>query len=243
MGTRGCQAKLLEDFLKKTETDKLYLVGDIIDGWVMSRGVIYWPQEHTNVIRKILSMSKKGTEVIYITGNHDEFLRAFPVSTEYGLEFGNITVTDEDIHVAADGKEYLVVHGDRYDVVTRYHKWIAIAGDYGYRFLIWLNRIFNKWRQRFGKGYWSLSAFLKHKVKTAVNFIGEYENAVVFEARQRGVDGVICGHIHHAEIKEIDGFLYMNDGDWVESCTALVEDHDGNMSIIQWANLNHEHNH
>lgn len=232
LGTRGCQADMLLDFLDNHSFETLYLVGDIIDGWVMSTGTVYWPQSHTNVVRKILSKAKNGTKVIYVSGNHDEFLR------KYGFDehtrFGNITVVDDIVHISPTGKRYLVTHGDEFDVVTRYHKWIAVLGDYGYRFLIWLNSVLNKIRQKYGRGYWSLSKFIKHRVKQAVNFIGEFELAVAKACEHKDVDGVICGHIHHAEIKDINGITYMNDGDWVESCTALVEDLKGNIEIIHW---------
>jgi UDP-2,3-diacylglucosamine pyrophosphatase LpxH len=235
LGTRGCQAEYLLDFLDKHSSDKLYLVGDIIDGWVMGPNKVYWPQAHTNVVRKVLSKSKKGTEVIYVSGNHDEFLRNYE-----DLVFGNIKVVDEAIHTTADGREILVIHGDKFDVITRYHKWVAVLGDYGYRMLILANGWLNKLRQKFGKGYWSLSAFLKYKVKSAVNFIGEFESAVAYETKRKGMNAVICGHIHHAEIKEVDGVTYMNDGDWVESCTALVEEEDGTIKIVKWVEIGHE---
>lgn len=233
LGTRGCQADQLIDFLNNVTCDNLYLVGDIIDGWVMSTGSIYWPQQHTNVIRKFLSKAKKGCNVTYVSGNHDEFLRTENDALQE-LVLGNITIVDEIVHISPNGKRYLVIHGDQFDVVTRYHKWIAVLGDYGYRFLISLNTLLNKIRRRYGYGYWSLSKFIKHRVKQAVNFIGEFEYAVARECKHKDVDGVICGHIHHAEIKNIDGVLYMNDGDWVESCTALVEDYDGKIEIVHW---------
>lgn len=235
LGTRGCQAAFLLEFLKQHTCDTLYLVGDIIDGWVMSRGTVYWPQEHSNVVRKILSMAKNGTRVVYVSGNHDEFLRNYDLGV-----FGNIEVVDEAVHITADNKEILVLHGDQFDIVTRYHKWLAVLGDYGYRILIRLNLWLNKLRQKMGKGYWSLSAFLKHRVKQAVNFIGEFEQAVAFAANQRGIENIICGHIHHAEIKEIDGVTYHNCGDWVESCTALVETEDGTIKVIKWVELDHD---
>jgi UDP-2,3-diacylglucosamine pyrophosphatase LpxH len=229
LGTRGCQADTLESFLDSISCDELYLVGDIIDGWVMSQGKFYWPQSHSNVVRKILSKSRKNTKVIYITGNHDEFLRE---NIEMQA-FGNIIIADEYICKIGD-KTFLVKHGDQYDIITRYHKWVALLGDFGYRFLLYLNRQLNKVRQKSGKGYWSLSAYVKYKVKSAVQFIGEYEKSVVFEARKHNVDGVICGHIHHAEIKEIDNILYINCGDWVESCTAIVETEDSEIKLIKY---------
>lgn len=233
LGTRGCQATLLLDFLDNVTCENLYLVGDIIDGWVMSAGRVYWPQEHTNVIRKILSKAKNGCNVIYVSGNHDEFLRKYNQVND--TAFGNIRVVDEIVHISPNGERYLVLHGDQFDIVTRYHKWIAVLGDYGYRFLIWVNTVLNKIRQRYGKGYWSLSKYVKQKVKKAVNFIGEFETAVAKACKDVDVDGVICGHIHHPEIKEIEGVKYMNDGDWVESCSALVEDYEGNIEIVYWS--------
>lgn len=229
LGTRGCQADLLVDFLKRHSCDELYLVGDIIDGWRMSSG-IYWPQEHTNVLRRFLTLTKRGTKVSYITGNHDEFLRRYS-----GLTLGNLEITDEATHISADGRHYLVVHGDEFDVITRYHRWIAWLGDIGYNLLLEVNRWINAARKRLGFGYWSLSKWVKHRVKTAVGFISDYEAAVAKSCRDKGYEGVICGHIHHAEIRDFEEIRYLNCGDWVESCTALVEDEHGTFSIIRWA--------
>jgi UDP-2,3-diacylglucosamine pyrophosphatase LpxH len=229
LGTKGCQAERLLTFLKQHTCDQLYLVGDIIDGWRMKSSGIYWPQSHINVIRRILTMTKRGTEVIYVTGNHDEFLR-----DHSPLEIGNLKIVDEARHETADGKEMLVVHGDQFDVITRYHRWIAWLGDIGYTILLELNRFLNRLRSHLGYGYWSLSAWLKHKVKRAVNYIGEYEDALAHHCRKNGYQGVVCGHIHHAEITDFDGVTYMNCGDWVESCTALVEDDQGRFQIIDW---------
>lgn len=231
LGTKGCQANKLVDFLKNHSCDTLYLVGDIIDGWRMKKSV-YWPQSHTNVIRRILTLSKRGTRVIYITGNHDEFLRKYEQ-----LDFGNIQLTDEALHTTADGRKLLVLHGDKYDVIVRYHKWLAFLGDSAYTFLLFLNQWFNYFRQKFGYNYWSLSAYLKHRVKQAVSFIGKYEEALAQECKQRGHDGVVCGHIHHAEIRMIDGVQYLNCGDWVESCTALVEEASGEIEIVRWLDV------
>lgn len=229
LGSKGCKAELLLDFLKHHRCERLYLVGDIIDGWRMKKS-IYWPQAHTNVIRHVLSKSKrKKTEVVYVTGNHDEFLRKYS-----NTDFGNILLVDEAEHITADGKKLLVTHGDKYDVIVRYHKWLAFLGDNAYNLLLVINRWYNIIREKLGYGYWSLSAYLKHKVKQAVSFIGEYEEAVAKECQKRDYDGVVCGHIHHAEIKTINGVGYYNCGDWVESCTALVEDFDGNIEIIKW---------
>jgi UDP-2,3-diacylglucosamine pyrophosphatase LpxH len=229
LGTRGCQADRLLSFLKQHTCDELYLVGDIIDGWRMKSNGIYWPQDHNNVIRRVLTMAKRGTRVIYVTGNHDEFLR-----NHTPIEIGNLCVVDKATHETADGRRILVVHGDQFDVITRYHRWIAWLGDVGYTVLLEINRLFNMLRNRFGHGYWSLSAWLKHKVKRAVNYIGDYEDALARHCRKQGFEGVICGHIHHAEISDFDGVTYMNCGDWVESCTALVEDGAGRFTIVDW---------
>jgi UDP-2,3-diacylglucosamine pyrophosphatase LpxH len=229
LGTRGCQADRLLDFLKLHTCDTLYLVGDIIDGWRM-RSSIYWPQEHSNVLRRFLTLSKRGTRIIYVTGNHDEFLRKYS-----DLAIGNLELVDEAVHVSAVGERLLVVHGDEYDVVTRYHRWVAFLGDVSYTLLLELNRHLNALRSRFGYGYWSLSAWIKHRVKRAVSFISDFEEAVAHQCRKQGFQGVVCGHIHHAEIRDLDGTRYMNCGDWVESCTALVEDEQGRFRVLHWS--------
>jgi UDP-2,3-diacylglucosamine pyrophosphatase LpxH len=231
LGTRGCQADMLLDFLKHTESDVLYLVGDIVDGWRLKKSW-YWPQSHNDVVQKILRRARKGAQVFMIPGNHDEAFRDY-----IGLQFGGVTILEDTIHTAADGKRYLVIHGDQFDAVVRYAKWLAFVGDTAYTFLLWLNTLLNKARRKLGFPYWSLSAYLKHKTKKAVEFIGDYETALTDEARRRQVDGVICGHIHHAEMRDMDGVLYVNDGDWVESCTALVEHPDGTLEILRWADI------
>lgn len=231
LGTRGCQADMLLDFLKHTESDVLYLVGDIVDGWRLKKSW-YWPQAHNDVVQKILRRARKGTSVFLIPGNHDEAFREY-----IGLQFGGVTILEDTIHTAADGKRYLVIHGDQFDAVVRYAKWLAFVGDTAYTFILWVNTLFNKVRRKLGFPYWSLSAYLKHKTKKAVEFIGDYETALTEEARRRQVDGVICGHIHHAEMRDMDGVLYVNDGDWVESCTALVEHPDGRLEILRWADI------
>ncbi len=236
LGTPNCKAAHLEEFLKQNECENLFLVGDIIDGWSL-KSTFYWPQTHTNVVRKVLTKSKRGTDVYYVTGNHDEFLRKF---VDYELQIGNIKIVNEVVHETADGRRLLITHGDQFDVITRYHRWLAFAGDKAYDGLMAVNRWLNYGRARAGMPYWSLSAFVKHKVKVAVNFISEFEEALAYECRKRKLDGVICGHIHHAEIREIDGVTYYNCGDWVESCTALAENLDGSMEIIHWVNLDHE---
>ena len=226
LGTPGCQAKALLDFLRDVDCDTLYLVGDIIDGWQLRRSW-YWPQAHNDVVQKLLRKARKGTRVIFVPGNHDEFARKY-----IAHNFGGIDVVDEAIHVTADGRRLWITHGDLYDGVIQYARWMAIAGDLAYEFTLKANRWFNRIRAKLGLPYWSLSRYLKHKVKRAVSYINEFENAVAREARKRGADGVVCGHIHHAEIREIDGILYCNDGDWVESLTALVEHRDGRLEII-----------
>jgi UDP-2,3-diacylglucosamine pyrophosphatase LpxH len=235
LGTAGCKAEFLVDFLKRNECETLYLVGDIIDGWKL-RGSWFWPQEHTNVVRKVLTKSKRGTKVYYVTGNHDEFLRKF---VGYKLELGNIKVVNELVHTTADGRKLLVLHGDFFDVITRYHKWLALAGDFAYEATMAANYWFNKARRMAGLPYWSLSAFAKDKVKGAVNVISQFEDAVARECKRRGLDGVVCGHIHHAEIRDIHGITYHNCGDWVESCTALAEDFNGKLSVIRWVEIGH----
>ncbi len=231
LGTRGCQAGLLLDFLRHTESDTLYLVGDIIDGWRLRRAW-YWHQSHNDVVQKLLRKARKGTRVIYVPGNHDEALRDYT-----DLHFGGVYVTMEALHTTADGRRLLVIHGDMFDGVIRYAKWLALLGDAAYNFVLALNTWFNYGRRRLGLPYWSLSAYLKYRVKNAVEYISNFEHAIAEEARRRGLDGVVCGHIHHAEIRDIGGIVYCNDGDWVESCTALVEHQDGRLEILRWAEM------
>jgi UDP-2,3-diacylglucosamine pyrophosphatase LpxH len=228
LGSSSCQAELLLDFLRHTESEHLYLVGDIVDGWQLRRRW-FWPQAHNDVVQKVLRKARKGTTVTYIPGNHDAFGRHFSE-----ISFGGIEVRDEALHHTADGRRLLVLHGDLFDAVIQHAKWLAFVGDRVYLFTLELNRWFNALRARLGFPYWSLSQFLKHKVKNAVSYITDFEIAVAQEARRRGVDGVVCGHIHKAEIRSIGGVLYCNDGDWVESLTALVEDEAGKLSILHW---------
>jgi UDP-2,3-diacylglucosamine pyrophosphatase LpxH len=228
LGTKGCKADFLLDFLRSNDSAYLYLVGDIVDGWQLRRSW-YWDQNHNDVVQKILRMARKGTRVIYVPGNHDEFAREY-----VGNMFGGIAVMSDAVHEMHDGRRLLVMHGDEFDGVVRYAKWLAVLGDMAYTFALSLNHWFNKVRRRLGYPYWSLSAYLKHKVKNAVQFIDNFESVVAREASLRGVDGVVCGHIHKPEMKEIDGILYCNDGDWVESCTALVESLDGRLEILHW---------
>lgn len=228
LGTRGCQADLLLDFLKHNDAETVYLVGDIVDGWRLKKSW-YWPQAHNDVVQKILRKGRKGARVVYIPGNHDEFLRDF-----LGTHFGGVEVADSIVHETADGRSYLVIHGDQFDVVIRHAKWLAFFGDKAYVTALGMNTWINIARRRVGLTYWSLSAWAKLRVKNAVNFIGRFEQTLSEEARRQGVHGVICGHIHHAASRDFDGIHYINTGDWVESCTAVAEHHDGTFEVIKW---------
>ena len=231
LGTKDCKAEQLNNFLKHNSCDTLYLVGDIIDAWKIQQNKWRWKQSHTNVVRRILGHAKRGTRVIFIAGNHDEFLRPM---IPYGFSFGLIEIHNQIEHIGTDGKHYLVTHGDLFDGITRLAPWLAFLGDKAYDIILTLNNKFNWIRRRMGFGYFSLSKYLKYKVKKAVDFVFKFEENLANYCKKRGFDGVICGHIHHAEIKEINGVTYMNDGDWVESCTALVEHHDGRWEIVTW---------
>lgn len=231
LGSKDCKATQLLNFLSSNTCDNLYLVGDIVDGWKIQQNRWSWTQEHTNVVRKILSFSRNNTKVIYIAGNHDEFLRTF---MPYEFTFGNVEIHNQYEHVGYDGRRYLVVHGDMFDGINRIVPWISFLGDQAYDFILRINSRFNWIRRKLGFGYWSLSKFLKHKVKQAVNFMLKFEHNLAEYCHKRGFDGIICGHIHHAEIKIIDNIIYMNDGDWVESMTALVEHENGNWEVIAW---------
>jgi UDP-2,3-diacylglucosamine pyrophosphatase LpxH len=235
LGTTGCQAKRLLQFLRATESDTLYLVGDIIDGWQLRRRW-YWDQTHNNVVQTVLKKARKGTNVIFVPGNHDEAVRQF-----IDLDFGGIRIRDELIHVTADGKRMLVLHGDRFDGVIACAKWLAYVGDNLYTLALKINNLLNHWRARAGLPYWSLSQYLKLKVKNAVSYITSFEEALAGEARKKGVDGVICGHIHKPEIRDIDGITYCNDGDWVESLSALVEEFSGELRLVTWQEIVKHH--
>ena len=228
LGTAGCKAEFLLDFLRSNESKYLYLVGDVIDGWQLKKGW-FWKQSHNDVIQKILRKARKGTQVTYIAGNHDEALRQF-----LGLAFGDIQIADEAVHEMVDGRRLWVMHGDMFDGVIQHARWLAHLGDGLYTLILRLNHHFNQVRHRLGLSYWSLSQFLKHKVKNAVSFINSFEEIVTAEASRRGYDGVVCGHIHKPQIRDINGVLYCNDGDWVESLSALVETHSGELKIIYW---------
>jgi UDP-2,3-diacylglucosamine pyrophosphatase LpxH len=232
LGARGCQAGKLLDFLRYHDADTIYLVGDIVDGWAL-KSSWFWPQSHNDVVQKLLRKARKGTRIVYIPGNHDEFLRGY-----YGTHFGGIDVVEHAVHKGADGRTYLVVHGDHFDLVVTQARWLALLGDKAYEFALVLNRLFNAIRRQFGLGYWSLSQWAKLKVKNAVSYIGEYERAVAADAKKHDAQGIVCGHIHHAAIHDDFGIRYVNCGDWVESCTAVAEHPDGRLEIIHWIEEN-----
>ncbi len=238
LGTRGCRVDMLADFLRRNSAERLFLVGDIIDGWRLRKSW-YWDDSHDEVLRLILHHARGGSEVTYIPGNHDEMFRAWlPPMIPEGLEIAGVRLRKEAVHVTADGRRLLVMHGDEFDSVVRYAKFLALLGDWAYTAALVVNTWFNAVRRRLGYPYWSLSAWLKRQVKEAVKAIDRFETALASEARRRGFDGVVCGHIHHAEMRVVNGIEYLNDGDWVESCTALVEHHDGRLELIDWAALN-----
>jgi UDP-2,3-diacylglucosamine pyrophosphatase LpxH len=229
LGTRGCQADLLLDFLRHITCERLYLVGDIVDGWKMKSGW-FWPQTHNDVVQKLLRLARKGVAVTYIPGNHDNRIRDF-----CGVHFGGVRVARDALHETADGRRFLVTHGDEFDSLARRPFWRVLAGDLAYKSLLVINTLINRLRRRFGSGYWSLSSWVKVNVDKARRYIEAFEAAAAAGARRRGLDGVICGHIHCSQMRQIDGVLYVNDGDWVESCTALVEHPDGRLEILDWA--------
>lgn len=229
IGSTQCQADTLLDFLKYNDSDRLYLVGDIIDFWALSKKM-YWPRDHNTIIQKVLRKARHGTEVIYVPGNHDENVRDYD-----DYVFGDIQIKNSAVHTCADGKRFLVVHGDEYDTIAQHHRWLAKIGSVGYDWLIAFNRIVRLVRRFLGvQSHFSLAAFVKFKVKNVVQFMSDYEETIVQTLKHANLDGVICGHIHHAEIKTIDGFMYINTGDFVESCTAIVEHHDGRLELIRW---------
>jgi UDP-2,3-diacylglucosamine pyrophosphatase LpxH len=228
LGTRSAQAEELLEFLKHWEADTVYLVGDIVDFWKVRRGP-HWPQPHNDVLQKLLRKARKGVRLVLVPGNHDEGLRDF-----VGLRFGGVEIHKDIVHTTVKGRRYLVMHGDEFDVIVRGARWLALLGDRGYQAALWLNNPLNWLRRHLGLGYWSLSAYLKYRVKRAVAFIGAFEEAVAIEARRRDVDGVVCGHIHHAADRFFGGIHYLNCGDWVESCTAVVETLAGELRVVYW---------
>ena len=228
LGKRGCQATLFLDFLRHHDADTIYLVGDIVDGWAL-KGGWYWPQSHNDVVQKLLRKVRKGTRMVFVPGNHDEFARDY-----LGMNFGGVEVMDSVVHETADGRRFLVIHGDQFDIVVNHARWLALLGDWAYEAALLSNHWFNKARRALGFPYWSFSAWAKLKVKDAVSFIASFEKALADEARKRGCEGVVCGHIHHAAIRDIGGITYVNAGDFVESCTAVAEHADGRLEIVQW---------
>lgn len=228
LGSTSAKTAQLLSFLRNHDCETLVLLGDIVDGWRLKRNW-YWPQGCNDVVQKLLRKARKGTKIIYVPGNHDEFLRDFP-----GVHFGGIEVALKFIHQAADGRRFLVLHGDEFDVVVRNARLVAYLGDWAYDAAVALNVYIAKIRRYLGLPYWSFSSWAKLQVKSAVNFIGRFQEAVSEEARREKVDGVICGHIHHAVIERFSDVTYMNSGDWVESCTALIEHHDGRFELIHW---------
>jgi UDP-2,3-diacylglucosamine pyrophosphatase LpxH len=229
LGTRGCQAGLLLDFLNQTDADTYYLVGDIVDGWRLRRGW-HWPQTHNDVVQALLAKAHEGAAIFFIPGNHDEVFRSY-----FGTHFGGVEVVETADHVTADGRRFLVTHGDQFDSIVVNARWLAHVGDRAYEVALWLNTWLNRARRLWGGQYWSLSNWAKQQVKQAVNFISEYEKVLTEEARRGGYDGVICGHIHRANMRKVGGIDYVNTGDWVESCTAVVEQPDGTLKLIDWA--------
>lgn len=231
LGSKGCQSSMLLDFLRNTRSDYLYLVGDIIDGWRL-KNKWFWPQEHNDVVQKILRKARHGTKVYYVSGNHDELVRKF-----VPINLGEVNIVNETIHITADNKKLLILHGDKFDAIIRVAPWLAHLGDYAYDFALWINVTLNKIRKTLGYKYWSLSKFLKLKVKKAVSYINRYEEVVANYAFKKNMNGVVCGHIHHASDRIIGDVHYYNDGDWVENCSALVEHFDGKLELIYWKDI------
>jgi UDP-2,3-diacylglucosamine pyrophosphatase LpxH len=229
LGSRACRADELLEFLKEYEPSNIFLLGDIVDFWAMSRS-LYWPSQHNTVVQKILKKARHHVRVYLIPGNHDEALREY-----IGSSFGDIEVMRDYVYTAGDGRRYALLHGDEYDQVTHYHRWVSVMGDVSYTVLVHVNRLLSLVRRKLGiSGHWSLADYAKRNVLRAVSFISDFEASVVHNVRKRGLDGVICGHIHTPVIKRIDGLTYINCGDWVDSCTAIVEHHDGRMELVRW---------
>ena len=235
LGTRACHAERLVDFLRAHHTDNIYLIGDIVDFWAMRRSITRTEAQNT-VVQKLLRRARRGEHIVLIPGNHDEALRDY-----VGTSFGGIKVASDYVHELADGRRFLLLHGDEFDQITRHHRWIAVLGDVMYDVLVRLNAIISLVRRRFGLTcYWSLAGYAKRRVKQAMQFVFDFEDCAIRAARQRNLDGVICGHIHHASMRDMNGIAYVNSGDWVESCTAIAEHHDGSLEIIRWTRLEHE---
>lgn len=227
LGFPGCSAEFLLAFIRRMRCDTLYLVGDIVDFWYLKKKR-HWPQSHSNVIRSLLGKAKHDTRVVYVPGNHDEVMRQY-----CGMTVGNIEIHNEVVHETADGRRLLVLHGDQFDAAVISSPLLGLIGSRLYDGLLQLNRLVNWVRARMGRDHWSLANFLKQRVKNAVKFISNFEQAVVREARAKQVDGLVCGHIHRPEIALEDDVIYLNCGDWVESCTALIEHHDGSIDLVR----------
>jgi UDP-2,3-diacylglucosamine pyrophosphatase LpxH len=228
LGSRACRVHVLLDFLRRTPCEQLYLVGDIVDLESL-RHSFYWPASHMEVLQTIVRMSREGTRVVYIPGNHDDELRAFA-----GATYGNIEVAREAIHTTRGGRRLLVTHGDQFDAVVRSRSLGVLLGGFACRRLLELNRFVHWLHDLFGRPYWSLAQHVKSRFGPGMRYIERYQRATLEAAREAGVDGVVCGHIHNADLTEVDGLVYCNDGDWVESCTALVEDQAGELSLVRW---------
>ncbi|MBI4741029.1 MAG: UDP-2,3-diacylglucosamine diphosphatase [Betaproteobacteria bacterium] len=229
LGTRACQAARLNDFLREYEAENVFLIGDIVDFWAMSRG-IHWTPEQNTFVQKMLRRARRGERVVFVPGNHDEALREYA-----GIAFGDIEVLAEHVHELADGRRFLLLHGDEFDQITRHHRWVAVLGDAAYELLVRLNGVLSYARRRLGiSGYWSLAGYAKRRVKKALQFVFDFEDSALHSARQRGLDGIVCGHIHCAAIRVAGGLTYVNCGDWVDSCTAIVEHADGALELIAW---------
>lgn len=233
LGSIGCKSEELIFFLKRYKFENLYLIGDIIDFWKL-RSKFYWSQSQTNLLKKLLDLSKKNINIVWIPGNHDEILRDY---LEYNINFGNIKIKGEEVYDSLKNGKIWIIHGDKFDGIVKYSKWLCYIGDILYTWLLYVNHYFNKFRNIFGMKYWSLSLFLKQRTKQAMMFINEYEKAISMECKRKNYSGVICGHIHKPEIKTINGIFYYNTGDWVESCSAIIEDYDGNFSLIFYSDL------
>ncbi len=234
LGTKGCQAELLLEFLRRYDAEVIYLIGDIVDGWRL-KSSWYWPDSHSAVVQTLLKKAKNGTRLVYLPGNHDEFLRDF-----IGVKFDGVEIAEQIIHETVDGRRLLVIHGDQFDVVVRHAKWLALLGDGAYQTALFFNRYVNLVRRRLGLTYWSLSSWAKLRVKNAVNFIGSFEEYLSSEAKRKGACGVVCGHIHHPADHDLHGIRYLNAGDWVESCTGIVEHHDGRIELVRWTEVREE---
>ena len=231
LGSRDCRAGELLQFLSSIEVDYLFLVGDIIDFWSLRRN-FYWPQQHNEVVRAILGKARDGARVIYVPGNHDSDMREF-----CGAVFGNLEIRRKYVHSTADGRELLVMHGDEFDAAVKCSRWLTRLGGGAYDLAMWLNRGVNSVRRACGMPYWSFANYLKLRLKNAVRYVEAYEHAAAHAAMQRRLHGIVCGHIHRPGIRHIDGVLYCNDGDWVENCSALIEDMAGRLSICSWAQV------